>query len=139
MNAPLLASLVALSALLGTSAPRTNGSAAEPEPGPRITFDTTVYDYGTIDYGGDGRCSFRFTNTGDAPLIIQSFNSSCGCLVPDWSRDPVMPGASGTVRLKYDTSRSGLISKSATLRSNAVNTPVVVLRIKGMVRMRPEE
>ncbi|HEY0977923.1 MAG TPA: DUF1573 domain-containing protein [Flavobacteriales bacterium] len=138
MNAPILAFTLMLSALLGAPSPRPEGSATEPEPGPRITFDTTVFDYGTIEHGGDGRCSFRFTNTGDAPLIIHTFQTSCGCLVPDWDKEPVMPGASGTVRLKYDTYRAGPINKSATLRSNAVNTPTVVLRIKGTVKPRME-
>ncbi|HPF90759.1 MAG TPA: DUF1573 domain-containing protein, partial [Flavobacteriales bacterium] len=77
--------------------------------------------------------------TGDAPLVISTFRSSCGCLVPDWDRDPVLPGATGTVRLKYDTLREGPFTKSATLHSNAVDAPVLVLRIKGFVRPRDRE
>ncbi len=106
---------------------------AEPEPGPMIAFDTTLFDYGTIPYAANGTCSFTFTNTGDAPLIIETFQSSCGCLVPSWDKEPVLPGHTGNVRLKYDTRRAGPCQKTATLRSNATNTPVVLLRIKGTV------
>jgi len=96
-------------------------------------MDTTVYDYGIIPFGSDGRCAFRFTNTGDAPLLVTSFKSSCGCLVPDYDREPVFPGRPGIVRLKYDTRRQGPFHKSATLYTNAMNEPVIVLRIKGTV------
>ena len=104
--------------------------------GPRIHFGSLIHDYDTIPFGSDGRCSFTFKNTGDAPLVISTFRSSCGCLVPDWDREPVMPGTSGTVRLKYDTLREGPFTKSATLHSNAVDAPVLVLRIKGYVSPR---
>ncbi len=108
------------------------------EPGPRIHFDTLVHDFGDLPFGGNGSCSFRFTNTGDAPLVVTSFNSSCGCLVAYYDLEPVPPGATGYVRLKYDTYRMGPISKSATLYTNAVNEPVLVLRIKGRVLPREE-
>lgn len=106
--------------------------------GPMIVFDTTLHDFGTIPFGGDGRCSFRFTNAGDAPLIIESVRSSCGCLVPAWDQEPVPPGSSGTVRLQYDTRRMGAFTKSVTLTCNAMNSPVLVLRIKGMVSPDPK-
>lgn len=128
MNAPL--ALVTLLAVLFPGAPCT---AQDTLRGPRIHFDATVHDYGTIPFGADGNCSFRFTNTGDAPLIVSSFKSSCGCLAPYYDREPVLPGASGSVRLKYDTRRPGPINKTATLYSNAANTPMLVLRIKGTV------
>lgn len=113
--------------LLGASLPTGRDN------GPRIHFEQEVYDYGTIAFGSDGRCSFSFTNTGDAPLIIQSFQSSCGCLVSDWDREPVAPGASGNVRLRYDTRRVGPFRKSATLTTNDPERPQIVLSIRGAV------
>jgi hypothetical protein len=104
--------------------------------GPVITFEKTEHDYGTIEQGADGHCEFVFTNTGDEPLIISQFQTSCGCLVPSWDRDPVLPGKKRSVRLRYDTNRVGPINKSATLTSNSVDRPVLVLRIKGEVRPR---
>lgn len=134
MNAPILITALAAALLSGLPTSRTNTIHQATEPGPRITFiDSVVHDFGPIPYASAGRCSFRFTNTGDAPLIIEVFQSSCGCLVPHYNREPVLPGDTGSLGLKYDTHRIGPINKSATLKSNAVNTPVVVLRIKGTV------
>lgn len=121
----LLPSLVA--AVFGLARP------AVPEMGPHITLAHEVVDFGAIAYGSDGRCSFPFTNTGDAPLIIQSFQSSCGCLVPYWDREPVLPGASGKVSLLYDTRRAGRFRKSATLVTNDPERPRIVLSIRGEV------
>ncbi len=132
MNLYVLPFLITgLSALL--SSDKVWSPPVESEHGPVITFDTTLFDYGTIPYAGNGTCSFTFTNTGDAPLIITSFRSSCGCLVPYWDQEPVLPGQKGKVRLKYDTRRAGPFQKIATLKCNAANSPAVLLRIKGSV------
>lgn len=134
MNTHLILPLLVIGALTTSSI----SSPPNMDPratGPVIRFDTTLHDFGTIPYGGDGHCTFRFTNTGDAPLIIESVKSSCGCLVPSWDRDPVLPGGRGNIRLRYDTRRIGPFTKSVTLTSNAVNTPTLVLRIKGSVAM----
>lgn len=101
--------------------------------GPRIRFAQEVYDYGTIAIGSDGRCSFTFTNTGDAPLIVHQFQSSCGCLVPYWDQEPVAPGSTGNVRLLYDTRRVGPFRKSAMLTTNDPQRPRIVLSINGEV------
>ncbi|MBL7951687.1 MAG: DUF1573 domain-containing protein [Flavobacteriales bacterium] len=134
MNAPIATITLALTFLMGTHASRQRTGHEMTERGPRIGFiDPMVHDYGAITYGSAGRCSFRFINTGDAPLVIEAFQSSCGCLVPYFDREPVLPGDTASVGLKYDTHRAGRINKSATLRSNALNTPVVTLRIVGTV------
>jgi hypothetical protein len=101
--------------------------------GPRITLTKDRHDFGTIPLGADGHCTFTFINTGDAPLIIHQFQSSCGCLVPFWSQLPVMPGDTGSVGLRYDTRRPGPFRKSATLISNDPERPRIVLGIAGEV------
>jgi hypothetical protein len=103
------------------------------DQGPRIRFAQEVYDYGTIAFASDGRCSFTFTNTGDAPLIIHQFRSSCGCLMPFWDQEPVAPGASGSVSLRYHTRILGPFHRSATLTTNDPQRPQVVLSITGEV------
>lgn len=100
-----------------------------------ITFKNTTYDYGTIPEGADQKAEFHFQNTGDHPLIVSNVQSSCGCLVPEWSKEPVMPGKRGIIKARYDTNRIGRINKSLTLTSNA-SEPSVVLRIKGTVISR---
>ena len=100
---------------------------------PEISFDKLVHDYGTVAFGGDGVCTFKFTNTGKEPLILQQPQSSCGCTVPTWPKEPVLPGASSEIQVTYNTKKAGPISKTVTVRSNA-KTNTVVLRISGTVQ-----
>lgn len=98
----------------------------------KIEFKTDVIDYGTIEKGADGVRVFEFTNTGNAPLIISNAKSTCGCTVPNWPKQPIMPGESGEIKVKYDTKRVNPIRKTITVTSNA-ETPSVALKIKGVV------
>ncbi|TXE07131.1 DUF1573 domain-containing protein [Seonamhaeicola algicola] len=98
----------------------------------KIKFKTDTIDYGTIEKGADGVRVFEFTNTGDAPLIITDVKSSCGCTIPSKPKDPIMPGKTGEIKVKYDTNRVNPIRKTITVISNA-DTPTVALKIKGLV------
>lgn len=101
--------------------------------GPEITVDKDVHDYGTIKKGANGTCEFNITNTGSEPLIISRAKGSCGCTVPDWPKEPILPGESAVMTVRYDTKRVGAINKSVTITSNATNKPTTVVRIKGKV------
>ena len=98
----------------------------------KIEFETTVIDYGTIEKGADGVRVFKFKNTGNAPLVVTSVKSSCGCTVPKKPEAPVLPGETGEIEVKYDTKRVNPIRKTITVTSNA-DTPTVALKIKGNV------
>ena len=98
----------------------------------KIEFETTVIDYGTIEKGADGIRVFKFKNTGNAPLVVTSVKSSCGCTVPKKPEAPVLPGKTGEIEVKYDTKRVNPIRKTITVTSNA-ETPTVALKIKGNV------
>jgi len=100
---------------------------------PKITFERTVDDKGVIYESDKGLFKFPFQNTGDAPLIISSVKSSCGCLVPYWNKQPVLSGNWDTIYGKYDTKRLGPINKSLTVQCNDTSLPTSVLRIKGEV------
>lgn len=106
--------------------------------GPDIKFVKTTHDYGTIMQGADGNCEFKFKNTGKEPLILSNVISSCGCTVPSWTREPIMPGKEGTIKVKYDTNRIGIIGKQITVMSNA-KTDRVVLNITGKIEPKPAE
>lgn len=110
------------------------------QAGAKIEFSKETHDYGNIKYDGEPNCSFEFKNTGDQPLIISNAKGSCGCTVPEWPKEPIAPGAKGSIRVKYDTKRPGPINKSVTINSNAVNVEggISVLRIKGEVGPAPE-
>lgn len=111
---------------------QTKEQPAENPNAPVITFEKTVHDYGTVPYNGDGKCEFEFTNTGKEPLILTNVRSSCGCTVPKWPREPILPGDKGIINVEYKTNRIGAINKSVTVQSNASNS-TVVLRITGQV------
>ncbi len=108
------------------------GSFAQDKKVAKIEFKTNVIDYGTIEKGADGVRIFEFTNTGNAPLIISNAKSTCGCTVPNWPKNPIMPGEKGEIKVKYDTKRVNPIRKTITVTSNA-ETPTVALKIKGLV------
>jgi len=112
------------------AAPPVNPNAAE------IAFDKVVHDYGSVVQGGDGTCEFKFTNTGKEPLIISKPVSSCGCTVPTWPQEPILPGKSEVIKVTYNTNNIGPINKSVTINSNA-KTARVVLQIKGTVVAKP--
>lgn len=103
-----------------------------------ISFESLEYDYGNIYKGDNGECQFKFKNTGKAPLTITNCRASCGCTVPAWPKDPIAPGKTAVIKVKYDTNRLGTINKSITVSSDAINNSVV-LHIKGYISEKPAE
>lgn len=103
----------------------------------KIVFANIDHDYGTITKGADGDCIFKFKNNGKAPLVLSNVRASCGCTTPMWTKEPVMPGASGEIKVHYDTNRIGAFSKTITVTSNAENASVM-LRILGTVNAPAE-
>lgn len=98
-----------------------------------LNFETQEIDYGTIAQGTDGVRHFSFTNTGSAPLVIQNAQKSCGCTVPTWPKEPILPGESAKITVKYDTNRLGAFSKYVTITSNDTKGSTTRLKIKGMI------
>lgn len=98
----------------------------------RIEFEEAMHDFGEIEFGGEGTYEFRFTNTGKSPLILDNVRSTCGCTVPEWTRKPLDPSSTGTIRVIYDTHRVGAFSKTLIVYSNAANSPIRIF-IKGTV------
>ena len=97
----------------------------------KIEFKSETIDYGEIERGSDGVRVFEFTNTGDAPLVISSVKSSCGCTIPKKPEEPILPGQQGKIEVEYDTNRAaGPFRKAITVSSNASN-PTKILKIKG--------
>lgn len=99
---------------------------------PEFLWSMTTYDFGKIKMNNPVSHEFRFTNSGDAPLVISSVQASCGCTVTDYSKDPIAPGAEGYVKATYNAAKVGIFSKTVTVNANA-EKPVVQLMIKGEV------
>ncbi|MBR1798871.1 MAG: DUF1573 domain-containing protein [Bacteroidales bacterium] len=109
-------------------------TTAAPANGAKIRFTEMEHNYGTISKGSNGGCEFEFFNDGNEPLVLNSVKASCGCTTPSYTQKPVMPGQRGTIKVNYNTNNVGGFSKTVTVTSNAVNSPRVVLRIKGNVK-----
>jgi len=103
-----------------------------------LKMDKMVHDYGNIMQGGNGECEFKFTNSGKEPLVITNCQGSCGCTVPQCPKEPILPGKTGVIKVKYDTQRVGGIYKTVTVNSNS-KSGNVVLTIKGNVEAKPVE
>ena len=100
----------------------------------KISFEAVEVNYGDIVKGSDGQREFKFKNTGTAPLVIESAVPSCGCTVPDYPREPIMPGESRTIRVKYNTQNVGAFNKNITIKSNSIDNSQTTLTIRGNVQ-----
>ena len=103
-----------------------------------IDFVSKVVDYGIIEHNSDGARKFVFTNNGTDALLIKNAKGSCGCTVPTWPREPIAPGVTAEIGVKYATNRVGKFTKTITLTTNASKKPVI-LTIKGEVNPAPKE
>jgi hypothetical protein len=91
------------------------------------------WNYGNIENASTGYRFFKFTNTGNAPLVISAAKGSCGCTVPSYPKEPIMPGQSEFIKVKYDTKRTGAMTKYVTLTTNSVDNATTRLKIFGTV------
>jgi hypothetical protein len=121
--------------------PSTNPAFATPTPAdakpegpiPTMDFDVVDHDFGTIPEGQIAEFTYKFKNNGQAPLIIQSAQGSCGCTVPEWSKDPIPVGGTGFVKAKFDSNgRTNAQNKTVTVTANTWPKQTV-LKFKAMV------
>lgn len=118
--------------------PTTTTSPAGPEvkpegPLPEFDFSSETFDFGAISEGEVVEHTFSFTNTGEAPLIIQSASASCGCTVPSYSKDPVPAGGKGEIAVRFNSKgKKGNQAPTITITANTY-PKVLKLRLKGTV------
>ena len=101
---------------------------------PKAVFTKDVHDFGKVDESaGSVTCEFTFKNTGTAPLLIQRVQTTCGCTTPDYTKEPVLPGKTGVIKVTYSTTgRPGIFTKEITVFTNVPDS-VYKVRIKGEV------
>jgi len=114
--------------------------AAAPAPDPdagEFKFKEETHDYGEVPEGPLAETDFEFKNTGKKPILISEAHGSCGCTVPKWPQEPILPGKKGVIHVAYTTQgRQGMIMKDVTINSNAKQSPMV-LHIRGTVKPKP--
>ncbi len=99
---------------------------------PKMSFDESVFDFGTIEQGTPQEHKFTFTNTGEADLVIVDAKSSCGCTVPSYPKTPIAPGESGELLVKFNGSGKNQVSKTVTITANT-ETGKETISIKAFV------
>ncbi|MFB9861889.1 DUF1573 domain-containing protein [Rufibacter immobilis] len=123
--------------------PATNPNVASQEavdpnaPKPVMTFKETEHDFGNIKADKKVQHTFSFTNTGQAPLVIESASATCGCTVPQWPKEPIAPGKTGEITVEFDPAgKNGQQSKQITITANTdpqINQLVIKTNITGTV------
>jgi len=113
--------------------PSTTVSAQNPDA---MKFTSEIHDFGIIPEGPSADYEFTFTNTGKEPIVIQRAQASCGCTTPYYTKDPILPGKTGKIKVAYATQgRPNAFTKTVTV---ATNVGTKVLTIKGNVEKAPE-
>ncbi len=101
-----------------------------------MKFDNEEHNFGTIEEGAEAKHVFKFVNYSKEPIVIQSARASCGCTTPSYSKEPVKPGATGTITAVYSTkNRPGSFNKTVTVSTNMGNK---ILKISGKVNPQPK-
>lgn len=107
-----------------------------------IKFDKLTHDFGTFpESEGVVSCVFTFTNTGDGPLVIHQAMATCGCTVPEYTEEPVLPGKTGTLKVTYNGvgRYPGHFRKAINVRTNAENGELIRLYIEGNMTVEDED
>lgn len=137
--------LVALMASCNNSTTKQSSTSEDPSVVPttevaadtankgKLEFSEKAFDFGTVKEGDVVEHTFKFTNTGKAPIILSQVSASCGCTTPNYTKDPVLPGKEGEIKVSFNSAgQVGKQQKIVTVLSNAENN-VLTVQIKGTV------
>jgi Protein of unknown function (DUF1573) len=127
--------LMVLVATGGFAFAQATATATKEEVKPEVAvfeWAAQSYDFGKIKQGTPATHEFKFKNTGKVPLVITNVQASCGCTTPDWSKEPIAPGAEGFIKATYNAANMGGFNKTVTVMANVENS-YMQLSIKGEV------
>ena len=104
-------------------------------PATTIKFEKELHDFGAVKQDTDNAYSFEFINTGAEPLVIENAKGSCGCTVPNYPKEPIMPGATATIDVMYKPGKQqGPQQKTVTITANT-NPKNTVIKISADVQL----
>lgn len=122
----------------GPAVPQATTQQPDPNAG-KFKFEEQIHDFGEVMEGPTAECDFEFRNVGKSPIIITEAHGSCGCTVPKWPQEPILPKRKGVIHVTYNTAgRVGPINKDVFITSNA-EPKLMRLRIIGTVKAKPDE
>lgn len=108
----------------GVFAQSATDTETQPTSQAKITFSESTHEFGDIYQGDRVEHLFTYTNSGTEPLILSNVQTTCGCTATNWSREPLAPGESGTIKVNFNsTGKVGMQNKVVTITSNASNNP----------------
>lgn len=117
--------------------PARKEAAAPAAPTTTMTFSSVLHDFGTMNEGDEASHLFEFTNTGTEPLLITNCKGSCGCTVPKCPKEPIAPGGTGSIEVKFNSKgKKNAQSKTVTIDANT-NPAQTILTIKANVTPNP--
>jgi hypothetical protein len=130
----------AMMAMVAIAAQSQDKAAVKPAPAPAaqpgnmaaFKWVETTRDFGKIPQGKPVTHEFKFTNTGKVPLVLSTVQASCGCTTPDYSKEPIPPGKTGTIKATFNAAAVGSFNKSVTVNAN-VEGGATYLVLKGEV------
>ena len=120
---------------MNTSAPTAASSAAAPAA---LQWEKTTQQFGEIKQGVPVTASFTFTNKSKAPVLLANVQGSCGCAVPAWSKEPILPGKSSVITATFNAANLGAFNKTVTVTTTAEGAAPQVLSLQGTVVAKAE-
>lgn len=105
-------------------------------PADPLQLKESTHDFGKIPQGKPVYYSFEIINTGSTPLKLDDVHASCGCTTPEWSREPIAPGATARIKVGYNAAAEGPFDKNITITYNSNQSKQII--IKGTVWKAPE-
>jgi hypothetical protein len=107
--------------------------------GPILAFEKNTHDFGDIFQGDKVDQIFKFTNTGNEPLIITNIQVTCGCTAPEWPRNPIPPGGKGEIKIGFNSAgKIGRQNKTVTVISNAANDENTISFVTNILDKKPQ-
>ncbi len=106
----------------------------ESEKMPQITFESDMHDFGQLTAGENISYSFKFTNTGNADLVISGCDASCGCTVADYPRERIAPGKSNYITVSFKS--QGMMGQQVKEISVFSNTQPAMTKLRIMAQVR---
>jgi hypothetical protein len=99
----------------------------------KVRWEKESYDFGDIEHAKPVTVNFTFSNQGDEPILVSDVVTSCGCTASDYTKEPILPGKSSSVKVTYNAAAIGAFTKKITVNFNDP-TLKKVLMIKGNVK-----
>ena len=108
------------------------GAMAQTKPDDVAKFNTNKYDFGKVKQNVPAVYSFEITNTSNKPLVIENAHATCGCTVPEWQKDPILPGKTTKIKVQYNAANLNHFDKQVFVKFAGVEEEKV-LAITGEV------